>query len=100
MSDPVPGPVRALYIAVTAWLDATYPFWREGQLLPAGLRLELHPKAYNVLRQDPEGWRAWDGRPEGLGRMLAVPVRVNHDLPPGGWRLVIITEDVKIGGVL
>ena len=98
MTDP--GPVKALHIAVTGWLDATYPFWRTSQPLPDGLRLEVHPAAYNALLQDPDGWRSWDGTPEGLGQAMPVPVRISRELPAHGWRLVVVTEDVKLGGTL
>ena len=36
-----------------------------------------------------------------LSRMeSAMPVKITPDLPEGAWRLVVVTEDVKLGGKL
>jgi hypothetical protein len=71
---------------------------------PDGLRLELHPKAYHALVQDPS--LDWQFSPRGrdpqeeLAEKFRVPVKVTPDLSLGGWRLVIVTEENLAGGVL
>lgn len=91
------SPAKALLIAVREYLDEHYPHWtfRVGAL-PDGLRLELHPEARNKLWRDAYT-RDW---PHNWGTVFGVPVKVTPDLPGGTWRLVIITEDVLLGGGL
>ena len=91
------SPAKTLLIAVREYLDERYRHWtfRVGAL-PEGLRLELHPAARNRLWRD-EYTRHW---PDDWGTVFGVPVKAAPDLPDGTWRLVIITEDVLLGGNL
>lgn len=66
--------------------------------LPEGLRLEMHPSVRGMLYRDPDLWpHMGDIDP---AEKFEVPVRLSTELPPGGWRLVIITEDVLTGGTV
>ena len=71
---------------------------------PDGLRMEVHPKTYHALIQDPSlDWQFSPiGRDPGkeLAEKFRVPVKVTPDLPDGTWRLVIVTEENLAGGVL
>lgn len=69
---------------------------------PAGLRLELHPKAYHKLISDPSlDWQfsapSHDPQVE-LAEKFQVPVKVTSELPDSSWRLVIVTEEWLGGG--
>ena len=64
--------------------------------LPENLLLEMHPSVRRALYQDPDLWYPFgEGDPD---TKFEVPVHVTTDLPPGTWRLVIITADVLTGG--
>lgn len=63
-------------------------------VLPAGLRLEMHPETFSLLRRDSEAF-AYGSR---LEDKFQVPVKVTADLEPRTWRLVIVTEEVLLSG--
>lgn len=99
------NPAKALYIAVRQALDDRYPFWAANPLaLPEGLRVEMHPRAHYMLVRDPE-INTWPREPgdsfeELYARTFRIPVKITSDLPEGYWRLVVVTEDVLLGGRL
>lgn len=66
--------------------------------LPEGLRLEVHPSVRGMLYRDPDLWPHMEDIDP--AEKFEVPVRLSIDLPPGGWRLVIVTEDVLMGGTV
>ena len=99
------GPARALLIAVTECMDEQYPGWQyRTSMPPAGLRLEMHPRVYYELVKDPDTdhWprEPGDSFEEIYRRVFRLPVKITPDLPEGTWRLVVVTEDVKLGGKL
>jgi hypothetical protein len=104
MTDPTflkPGPGRRLLLAVREFIDREWPYWQSGGVLPEGLRLEMHPAAYHLLLRDPSLYPGWMSDPQEEARKLVpVPLKVTADLEPGHWRLVVVTEDVRLGGVL
>lgn len=99
------NPAKVLLAAVTAHLDEQYPLWRTNpQTVPAGLRMEMHPRAHYMLVRDPET-NTWPREPgdsfeELYARTFRIPVKITSDLPEGYWRLVVVTEDVLLGGRL
>lgn len=89
---------KAVQAAVAEYLRENYaPL----QPLPDGLRLEMHPEVYYTIFQDP-ATAAWGdiSSQAGLKKNFKVPVRVTTDVRAGTWRLVIVTEDVLLGGTL
>lgn len=103
--SPEIGPAKALYLAVRTALDERYPFWVTNPgTLPDGLRVEMHPRVHYTLAADPDTYM-WPREPGDLfeelyARTFSLPVRITPDLPEGTWRLVVITEDVLLGGKL
>ena len=99
------GPAKALLVAVTEYLDEHWPYWKVSpQSLPEGLRLEMHPRTHYTLAQDSDTY-SWPREPgdsfeELYRRTFRLPVKITPDLPEGTWRLVVVTEDVKLGGRL
>ena len=99
------GPAKTLLIAVTEYLNENYPHWDIApSVLPDGLRLEMHPRTHYTLAQDSDTY-SWPREPgdsfeELYRRTFRLPVKVTSDLPEGTWRLVVVTEDVKLGGKL
>jgi hypothetical protein len=95
---PTAGPARTLLDAVTGYLDKHYPHWdlqgSAGAALPEGLRLEMHPNVRLLIAPEAGSDFWWAD----MRRALRMPVKVDADLPEGGWRLVIVTEDVLAGG--
>ena len=94
-------PARTLLNAITLYLRKQYPMWdRFPDILPAGLRLEMHPDVYYTIMRDPYtlDWPTPDA--DGLSKVFRLPVKVTPDLDSGHWRLVVVTEDVKLGGTL
>jgi hypothetical protein len=87
--------VRHLVISVREYMREHY--W---PVPPPGLRLEMHPSVRQWLLMDAdllmEG--AWPGEEVGPDDFLPVPVKVNLDLKRDQWRLVIVTEEVLLGG--
>ena len=65
-------------------------------VLPAGLRLEMHPAVYHLILQDPDGAEHGIGD---VGSSAGVPVRVTTEVARNGWRLVIVTEEVLLEGL-
>lgn len=94
------GPARTLIAAVQDKLREKWPESAIGwHVFPEGLRLEMHPKAYMTFWADPYS-QLLPAREENLEGVLGVPVKVIPDLPEGTFRLVIVTEDVIMGGEL
>lgn len=97
------GPAKMLLIAVTEYLDEHYPHWQTPwRALPDGLRMEMHPRVHYTLAADPDTYH-WPREPgdsfeELYRRTFRLPVKITPDLPEGTWRLVVVTEDVKLGG--
>jgi hypothetical protein len=92
---------KALMYAIRDELTKRYgPFW--GHSLPAGLRLEMHPSTVNLLYQDSELWE--HGYTETIDtlilRAFSVPLKITLDVEEDHWRLVIVTENVLLGGRL
>ncbi len=85
---------RQVTVALTTWLRENVPFYPR-QPLPAGLWLEVHASVLHVLMRS--GALALDGTLTSES-MLGIRWRVNQGLPAGHWRLVIVTEDVRLRG--
>lgn len=86
--------VRHLVTSVNEYVQEHYnPYG----LLPAGLRLEVSPQVRYLLMRDQDLWER-PGREGALEDFFPVPVRVTTDLGKGRWRLVIVTEEVLLGG--
>lgn len=99
------GPAKTLLYAVTEYLNEAYPYWQTRRgALPDGLRLEMHPRVHCTLARDEDTYH-WPREPgdsfeELYRRTFRLPVKITPDLPEGTWRLVVVTEDVKLGGKL
>jgi hypothetical protein len=99
------GPAKALLYTVTGYLNETYPHWQtRWGALPDGLRLEMHPRVHYTLAADSDTY-FWPREPgdsfeELYRRTFRLPVKITPDLPESTWRLVVVTEDVKLGGKL
>lgn len=104
-SESVTSPARALLGAVRACLDERCPYRNVSPgVLPPGLRVEMHPRVHYTLAADPETY-AWPRQPgdsfeEIYTRTFGVPVKITSDMPEGHWRLVVVTEEVLLGGGL
>jgi hypothetical protein len=87
--------IKDLIASIEQYLSDTYgpPQLRR---LPPGLRLEIHPAVYRHIRCDPEHY-LW---PEEMRDVTKIPVKVTHEISTDTWRLVIVTEDVLLGGRL
>jgi hypothetical protein len=93
------GPRRVLHQSIVEYLDQAYPYWdRDPNRVPESLRLEMHPMTRLTLLRDPDIEFAHT-EPNAFDK-LKIPVRVNMDLQPGEWRLVMIAVDYKTGGRL
>jgi hypothetical protein len=89
---------QRLQIAVRDWIkENVYP-----NLNPPGLRLEMHPSVYYMLTRNVDWFDFVDRRPahEVIEERITVPVKVSHELNEHTWRLVTITEDVHLGGLI
>jgi hypothetical protein len=85
-----------LETAVVTWLDENVDFWRAyPDRIPAGLRLEMHPGAYHEVLKDPKTL-TWPVYGSELKAVAGIPVKRNAELEPFTWRLVVVTEDVKM----
>jgi hypothetical protein len=101
------SPARVLLCAVRDYLDERWPL-RDiaGHAKPPpGLRLEMHPAVWYVLMTDLSLWQYADGadRPGAIKaaeEKFGLPIVIDHRLPERAWRLVIVTEDVLLGGKL
>jgi hypothetical protein len=82
---------------VKIWAGPDYP----GKVWPPpGLRLEMHTTVRIALLRDDTVSRNLPFGNDPLSELFHMPVRVNSDLPVGGWRLVVITEDIVLIGAL
>jgi hypothetical protein len=87
--------VRDLIASIEQYLLDTYGP-QNLRRLPDGLRLEIHPAVFRHIRRDPEHY-LW---PEELSQVSKIPVKVTYGIPTDTWRLVIVVEDVLLGGRL
>lgn len=86
---------RDIMTAVEEVLTERYGPPRQ-RVTPPGLRLEMHPSVRQwLLVSDDELLRHCRNLPDEL---FAIPVLVTTHLPEGRWRLVIVTEEVILGG--
>jgi len=82
---------------VKIWAGPDYP----GKVWPPeGLRLEMHPTVRIALLRDKTVSHNLPFGNDPLSDLFQMPVRVNGDLPAGGYRLVIVTEDILLIGSL
>jgi hypothetical protein len=82
---------------VKVWAGPDYP----GKISPPeGLRLEMHPTVRIALLRDDTVSANLPFGNDPLSELFKIPVTVNADLPVGGWRLVIVTEDILLLGAL
>jgi hypothetical protein len=89
-------PPRAIIAAVEDALFERYGPPSRFRELPAGLRLEMHPSIRRwFMVSDDDLFRYAMDVP---GDLFSVPVRVTVHLPEDHWRLVIVTEEVILGG--
>jgi hypothetical protein len=94
-SDAGRVPPRDIITAVEDLLIERYGPPRAGRL-PAGLRLEMHPSVARwFMVSDDDEIRHARNIP---GDLFTVPVLVTVHLPENRWRLLIVTEEVLIGG--
>lgn len=104
-STPGTGPAKTLLYTVTRYLDEHYMHWQtRWGALPDGLRLEMHPRVHYTLARDEDTFH-WPREPgdsfeELYARTFGLPVKITSDVAEGTWRLVVVTEDVKLGGKL
>ena len=89
--------VRRLILGVRKYMNEHYP---RPAPLPAGLRLEMHPSVRRLLMTDPDVWEpGWGAAGDAEDFFLLLPARVTvEDMKPGGWRLVIVTEEILLTG--
>jgi hypothetical protein len=89
--------VRHLVTSVREYMLEHYGYKPE---LPPGLRLEMHPSVRQWLMTDADLLTEGEWPPEEVRTedFLPVPVKVTLDLKRDQWRLVIITEEVLLGG--
>jgi hypothetical protein len=86
--------VRDLITGVREYVREHYA---PGEPCPDGLRVEMHPSVRRLLMTDPDLWER-PGRECELDDWFPVPAKVTTDVPPGKWRLVIVTEEVLLEG--
>lgn len=99
---PERGPRKVVLAALEEYLDEHYPYWQgDSSKLPEGMCVEMHPLTQHRIIQDPDIEYIAPGAvdPGWLGRIW-LPRKINLDLQPGEWRLVVTTTDVKTGGKL
>jgi len=95
MGQVVMGPRKTLEWAIVRYLDEHHPAYGIARWsLPPGIRIEMHPSTYNLVRSDSD----IDYPQVSLTEKMGIPVKINPDLGQGEWRLVVVTEDVKTGG--
>lgn len=99
--DDQPGQAQAMLAAVERRLVEEYgphELWNV-TTFPPGLRLEVHPTAFYAFFRDVYtiGWVASMGS---LSAAFRVPAIVSPSLPERGWRLVVVTENVLLGGTI
>lgn len=99
-STPETRAVRALVTRIERYVIAHTP--PAGSGMPDGIRLEMHPHVHYLLL------RSWiplfsefaEDYTAGPLSKVQIPVKVNPELPRGGWRLVVVTEDVIDSGTV
>ena len=100
MGQELTGPRRAILGAIEAYLDEHYPYWdKDPSRLPEGLAVEMHPFTQHRIFQDPDSIGYPGADSSWFGKAL-IPRKINLDLEPGEWRLVVTTTDVKTAGRL
>ncbi|HEV3380917.1 MAG TPA: hypothetical protein VG142_08060 [Trebonia sp.] len=80
---------------VAKCLKGTYP---DGVPMPDGVRLEMNPYFYRFLIRDALFYG--DSPAEAMEKHFPVPVKVTPDIPLGSWRLVVVTEQLLLEGLL
>jgi len=64
----------------------------------------VHPSVYYTVMSDPDSAEWAPGilvdPQQAMTNRFGLPVKVTTDLPDGTGRLVVVTEDVKLGGTL
>jgi hypothetical protein len=112
MSDAT---VRELVLTIKQYLNDHYGYvprshhalTGRSNPLPEGLRLEIHPATHIAMWRDP--WLAEQVRyttainPEQQwAEMIGCPLKVDRNsvIKPGGFRLVIVTEDLLLTGTI
>jgi hypothetical protein len=89
-------PARAIMAAVEEAITERYGLPSGFRVLPPGLRLEMHPSVRRWLMVSDDTLFRYAARvPDDL---FSVPVLVTAHLPEDRWRLVIVTEEVILGG--
>lgn len=99
--DDQPGQAQALLAAVERRLVEEYgphELWND-TTFPPGLRVEVHPTAFYAFFRDVYTF-GWVASTESLTAAFRVPAVVSASLPERGWRLVIATEKVLLGGTI
>jgi hypothetical protein len=95
-------PGKALMYAINDKLTEKYgPLrWRKPV---EGLRLEMHPSTVHLLYRDEGLWGGgtfMEPVDTFFPRTFNVPCKVTTDVEKDHWRLVIVTEEVLMGGTL
>jgi hypothetical protein len=88
--------------AINAELTERYGPLRWRREIP-GLRLEMHPSTRYLLYQDPELWEYGtfaEPLETFIPRTFGIPFKITTDVEKDHWRLVIVTEEVLLGGTL
>jgi hypothetical protein len=97
MEDSNTSPVLFLARALEEYLDEHYPYWQgDSSKIPEDLVIEMHPYTQHMILRDPDRLHMEPGR---IGKVW-IPTKINLDLQPGEWALVMVTKDRKIGGML
>jgi hypothetical protein len=87
--------------AVRAHMNRRHPGWQQAGP-PAGMVLQLHPQTVRILAADPEAlrWTPVGQIEDMLSYRFGVPVQRTEAVQPLAYRLVIITEDEELAGML
>jgi hypothetical protein len=100
IASPSKTLISHVYRELTERYGPSY-LWEQTGALPAGLRLEMHPRTRMTLLCDPELNRYGMGlSDDDLEKWFRVPVKITIDVPVNTWRLVIVTEEVIDSGTL
>jgi len=92
--------VRTLLLAIREKLRELYGHEALKPQLPPGLRLEMHPDLFNRVLTDADLTYRSGNFIEPVQEYFGLPVKVVPELPRLGFRLVVITEELLLGGSL
>jgi hypothetical protein len=88
---------RTVRRLITGVREYTHEHYAPGEPYPEGLRVEMHPDVCHLLLRDGDLWEG-PSRKADVTDWLPVPVKITTDMKRGQWRLVIVTEEVRLDG--